>query len=171
MQIKKTFVTAAVIITLINSNSVSSIPSNATPFMAKEFNITSQTQMILPITMYLFGYVLGHTTLTPLSEEYNRRVINLVSFSLFTIFLLLSAFSTSWTAFLVFRFFTGAGAAPPISVSAGQLSDVFGDMRVRGIIMAVMTATTSLGPVMGPIISGFLAPIEWRWAYRYVERS
>jgi hypothetical protein len=37
----------------------SSFPSNAIPYIVHEWSATSQEQAILPISVYLIGYVLG----------------------------------------------------------------------------------------------------------------
>jgi len=47
------------ILTVMNSTLGSSLPSNAVPFIADAFNITDENQQILPISIYLVGYVLG----------------------------------------------------------------------------------------------------------------
>lgn len=41
--------------TIINSTLGSALPSNAIPFMAKEWNVTSETQQVLPLSTYLIG--------------------------------------------------------------------------------------------------------------------
>ena len=41
--------------TIINSTMGSSLPSNAIPYIAQDWNIQSESQMVLPISMYLIG--------------------------------------------------------------------------------------------------------------------
>jgi len=44
---------------IINSTMGSSLPSLAIPNIAQEFGVTSQTQLVLPISAFLIGYVFG----------------------------------------------------------------------------------------------------------------
>ncbi|KIH94351.1 hypothetical protein SPBR_06205 [Sporothrix brasiliensis 5110] len=65
---------------IINSTMGSALPSNAVPYMAKEWGVTSSTQMVLPVSTYLVGYILGPLVWAPLSEQYGRRALVLVTF-------------------------------------------------------------------------------------------
>jgi MFS family permease len=51
----------------------SALPSMAIPDITKDFGITSEEQSVLPISVYLIGYVLGPVVWGPLSEHYGRR--------------------------------------------------------------------------------------------------
>ena len=73
-------------ITVLNSTFGSSLPSNAIPYILTEFNVTSKTQASLPISVYLIGYVLGPLFFGPLSEQYGRKWIMVVTFCLFIVF-------------------------------------------------------------------------------------
>lgn len=41
--------------TVLNSTIGSALPSNAIPYITKEWNVTSQTQTVLPISIFLVG--------------------------------------------------------------------------------------------------------------------
>lgn len=41
--------------TVINSTMASSLPSNAIPYLAEEWGISSTTEKVLPISMFLIG--------------------------------------------------------------------------------------------------------------------
>jgi hypothetical protein len=45
--------------TVINSTMGSALPSMAIPFIAREWGVTSDPQLSLPISTYLIGYVFG----------------------------------------------------------------------------------------------------------------
>ena len=49
---------------IINSTMGSSLPSMAVPYIAKEWDVTAQEQMALPIATFLMGFVLGPMTCT-----------------------------------------------------------------------------------------------------------
>lgn len=54
-KVKKAFVTFTTVTTVLNSTIGSALPSNAIPYITKEWNITSQTQAVLPISIFLVG--------------------------------------------------------------------------------------------------------------------
>lgn len=115
----------------------SALPSMAIPDITKDFGITSEEQSVLPISVYLIGYVLGPVVWGPLSEHYGRRDLSLVTFCLFTVFTMACALAPTWPALLIFRFFCGAFASSPIAIVAGILADVYNDPRTRGRAFAI----------------------------------
>ena len=124
-------------VVVVNSTMGSSLPSNATPFINARFNITSSTIEILPISMYLVGYVVGPLLFGPLSETYGRQIIIISTFIGFTIFTLACALAPTFSAFLVFRFLTGVNASSPISVVGGIYADLYDNPVTRGRAMAL----------------------------------
>lgn len=58
-QSKKLYVVITAMIMVMNSTTGSSIASGSTEATAKYFGVTSQAQLVLPVSIYLIGYVLG----------------------------------------------------------------------------------------------------------------
>ncbi|VZH88605.1 unnamed protein product [Fusarium fujikuroi] len=163
---KKKLVLLCTSVLVINSTMGSALPSMAIPDITKDFGITSEEQSVLPISVYLIGYVLGPVVWGPLSEHYGRRDLSLVTFCLFTIFTMACALAPTWPALLIFRFFCGAFASSPIAIVAGILADVYNDPRTRGRAFAIFMVCTTGGPILSPILSGFAGPnIGWRWVF------
>ncbi|CAK7568506.1 MAG: hypothetical protein SEPTF4163_006499 [Sporothrix epigloea] len=151
---------------IINSTMGSSLPSNAVPAMTKEWGVTSTTQMVLPVSIYLVGYIVGPLVWAPLSEQYGRKTLVLVGFIIFMIWTMACALAPNWPVFLVFRLFTGVFASAPMAVVTGILADVFGSTLTRGRAMSMFMAMTVLGPLFAPIISGYCSTtIGWRWSF------
>ncbi|KAI1456409.1 MFS transporter [Annulohypoxylon moriforme] len=136
-----------------NSTLGSSLPSGASHYLSKEFNVSSAEQLALPNSVYLIGYVFGPPLFSPLSEMHGRRIVMLSTFFGFTVFTLACALAPTWPALLIFRFLSGAFASAPITVVGGIFADIYDD------------PLTSLGPIIGPIISGFVSPVSWRWTF------
>jgi len=68
--------------------------------------------------------------------------------------------------FLVFRFISGFCASAFLSVAGGSVSDLFTNEKVA-TPMALYTLCIFIGPVVGPLISGFINQnVDWRWTYR-----
>ncbi|CAG9944212.1 unnamed protein product [Clonostachys rosea f. rosea IK726] len=165
-QFKKNTVTFLSGMLVINSTMNSALPSMAIPFITKEFGITSSEQKVLPISIYLVGYVLGPIVWGPLSEHVGRRYLSICTFAMFSIFTMACGFSPNWSALLVFRFFCGMFGSAPIAVVAGILADVYGEPRTRGRAFAIFMVTTVFGPLFAPIVSGFCSTtIGWRWTF------
>ncbi|KAH9995144.1 major facilitator superfamily transporter [Xylariaceae sp. FL0662B] len=163
---RKNLILVTSMMCVTNSTMGSSLPSMAIPYMTKEWGVTAQTQMVLPISTFLVGYVFGPIIWGPLSEHFGRRELSLATFLMFMAWTLGCALAPNWPAFLIFRFLVGTFASAPIAVVTGILADVFNDPVTRGRAMALFMATTVFGPLLAPIISGFCSPsIGWRWTF------
>ncbi|OJD16020.1 hypothetical protein AJ78_03773 [Emergomyces pasteurianus Ep9510] len=162
---KKRFVFVSGMITVLNSTLCASLPSGAMPYIAKEFNITNQEQLVLPISLFLVGYVFGPILCGPLSESYGRKVVMVIPFIIFMAFTMGCALCQNWESLLVFRFILGVVASAPIAIVGGLFADIHSDPRERGQVMAYFMAVTTVGPLVSPWLSGFTAPISWRWPF------
>ena len=130
------------IIAVINSTLGSSLPSGAMSYIGPYFHVTDQAQLVLPISLFLVGYVLGPLAFGPLSESFGRRIIMVSSFVFFTIFTMACAVAPNWPAFLVFRLLSGVCASSAIAVVGGLFADVYNDPVTRGRAMAVFMAVS-----------------------------
>ena len=135
-------------IVVVNSTMGSSLPSNAIPVISEYFQITSPSAQILPISMYLFGYVMGPFLFRPLSEAYGRRSVMIGSF-FYTIFTMACALAPNFPALLIFRILVGINASSPISVTGGIYADIYDDPVTRGRAMAVFMGVCSGYPTHG----------------------
>ncbi|OQO05838.1 hypothetical protein B0A48_09933 [Cryoendolithus antarcticus] len=162
---KKVFVVVSGILLVTNSTLGSSIPSGASDETSKYFNVTSETQLVLPASMYLLGYVLGPLAFSPLSETYGRQIVMRSTFAIYTAFTLGCALAPSWAGLVVMRLLTGIGASTPLSVIGGIYADIYATPKARGRAISVFMCSTCFGPLLGPVMSGFIAPVSWRWAY------
>ncbi|CAN8104551.1 unnamed protein product [Discula destructiva] len=163
---RKGFILFTTMCTVINSTIGSSLPSNAIPFIATQWGINSTAEKVLPISTFLTGYVFGPILWAPLSEQFGRRWITMVTFMMFCLWTLACALAPSWPAFLVFRLFVGIFASAPIAVVTGIVADIYPSPQSRGRAMAAFMATTVFGPLLAPIIGGFASPtIGWRWTF------
>ncbi|GAB0135935.1 hypothetical protein EsDP_00004255 [Epichloe bromicola] len=163
---KKSYTLAVICMLVINSTMGSALPCMAIPQMTDEFGLVSQEQKVLPISIFLLGYVFGPVIWAPLSEEFGRKLLTTVTFAAFSIFTMACALSPTWSSLLGFRLCCGVFASAPIAVAVGILADVYGDARTRGKAYSAYLVTTVFGPVFGPIVSGFASPtIGWRWAF------
>lgn len=88
------------------------------------------------------------------------------AFLFYIIWTMACAVAPNWSALLVFRLLSGIFASAPIACVGGLYADVFVDPTTRGMAMAYFMVATTLGPVLSPAISGFVAQnVSWRWVF------
>ncbi|KAI1328020.1 major facilitator superfamily transporter [Xylariaceae sp. FL0255] len=163
---RKVFIVASAMLITTNSTMGSSLPSQAIPYIAAEWGITSSTQEVLPVSIFLIGYLFV-ALWGPLSEHIGRRTVSLWTFAMFLIWTLACAFAPNWPAFLVFRLFCGISASAPIAVVTGQIADLYDDPVKRGHTLGYFMAIVLGGPLIAPIVAGFCSEtIGWRWSFR-----
>lgn len=154
---------------VVNSTLSSSLPSNSITYMAPDFGVSTagnNPQLVLPISIYLVGYVLGPLLFGPLSEAYGRRWPMLITFVLYTAFTLGCALAPNWASMIVFRLLAGIGAAAPMTIIGGLYADIFDDPVSRGRVIAFYMGVVILAPCIGPTISGFISETtSWRWVW------
>ncbi|KAF4923970.1 putative MFS-type transporter [Colletotrichum viniferum] len=148
-----------------NGNLGSSMPSGALNAISAEFGVTNRVHLILLNSLFMVGYVIGPLVFAPLSEYIGRRPVLIGTFLGYLIFMLACSGAPNYAALLVFRLLCGINAAAPTSVLGGLYADIFDDASVRGNAMALYMTVTTIGPLIGPIISGFSSPMSWRWPF------
>lgn len=141
----------------------SSIISPAVGKIAEDLHITQQVEKSLTVSIFVLAWALCPLFTAPLSEVFGRRIVLNTSILLLVIFNMATALSRTKAQLYVFRFIAGCAGAPPLSVSAGTLADMFTD-RERNTALAFFSLGPTLGPVIAPVISGFIVQnTSWRW--------
>lgn len=159
------FPLTTVIVAVLNSTISSSLSAGATSELSAYFNVTNQSLLVLPTSIFIVGYVVGPLIFGPLSETYGRKWVMTGAFAMFTAFTLGCALAQSYAQLVVFRLLVGVPGSCAISVVGGVCADVYNDPLLRGRAMAVYMAATTFGPLIGPIISGFISVVDWRWTF------
>lgn len=132
--------------------------------IAKDFHLTSIYTPGLPVGMYILGLGLGPLCLAPFSELYGRRVVYLVSFSLFTVINVGCALAPNITALSILRLVSGiCGSAGP-TLGGASIGDMF-LRKDRGKALALYSLGPTAGPVLGPLMGAFIVngTHGWRW--------
>ncbi|GLB45677.1 putative MFS general substrate transporter [Lyophyllum shimeji] len=143
----------------------SSVASFTEQGVADEFRIPHLVA-VLSLSLFVEGLGLGPLLVGPLSEVYGRNIVYRVSYSLFFLCSFPVAFAPNASVYLIFRFASGFCGAAFLSVAGGSVSDLFSDSTVANP-MAVYTISPFIGPVLGPLLSGFINQnLYWRWTFR-----
>ncbi|KAH8586258.1 MFS transporter [Bisporella sp. PMI_857] len=148
-----------------NSALGSSLPSGAHTAIAEAFHLTSDVSLVLLNSLYLVGFTIGPLIFGPMSEFYGRQPVLISTYIGYMLCTLACALSPSYVTLVIFRLLCGMNAAAPNAIIAGLYSDIYHNPQHRGIAMASFMFITTLGPQVGPIISGFVSVVSWRWTF------
>lgn len=133
------------ILTVSNSTFASSLPSGAVSYIKKDLDVSSPEITSLTISIFLIGYVVGPIFFAPVSEFYGRRWVSIIAFFWYTVMSIGCALAPDIGALLAFRFLTGIGASAPLSVTGGQLADIWDDPVKRGRCKSPFCSILSVG--------------------------
>ncbi|KAH7381621.1 major facilitator superfamily domain-containing protein [Pyrenochaeta sp. MPI-SDFR-AT-0127] len=150
--------------TLVSPISSSMIAPALTSISA-EFNITSEVEASLTLSIFVLAYAIGPLFLGPLSEIYGRVIVLQLSNLFYLAWNLGCGFAQSSGQLMVFRFLSGLGGSAPLAIGGGVLSDCFFPEQ-RGRAISIYSLAPLLGPAIGPIAGGFISEnTTWRWCF------
>ncbi|KAE8150692.1 major facilitator superfamily domain-containing protein [Aspergillus avenaceus] len=129
----------------------------------EDFQVESRTVVLLGLTTYMLGLAIGCLTLTPLSELYGRRWIYIINVALYTVLILPVALAPNFEAVVISRFFGGFSGGAIVGIAPGTVNDIIGP-KYRALAFSLWSLGAMYGPVLGPIIGGFVYQyLGWRW--------
>jgi MFS family permease len=141
------------------------MPSGALDAISAHFGVNDRIHFVLLNSLFMVGYVIGPLVFAPLSEYIGRRPVLIGTFLGYLIFMLACSGAPNYPALLVFRLLCGINAAAPTSVLGGLYADIFDKPSIRGLAIAIYMTVTTIGTLVGPIISGFSSQMSWRWPF------
>ncbi|MCJ1404639.1 hypothetical protein MMC11_007865 [Xylographa trunciseda] len=145
--------------------SVSAIPS-----ILSDFHTTDQSYLVILVSIWELGEGIGPFLIAPLSEIYGRLPVYHTANILFLLCSVGGALSTSIGMLTAFRFLNGLVIAS-LTMGPAMIGDMF-KQEERGAAMAVLYMGPLLGPVVAPIIGGFLANAKgWRWTFWLISMA
>ncbi|ORY88386.1 major facilitator superfamily domain-containing protein [Leucosporidium creatinivorum] len=161
----KWWLTALCSFLTISVTFASSAPSSATRLIAADFG-TSTEVAILTTSMFLCGYILGPILWAPISEIVGRRPVFIGTMFCFALCEIGDALGKNIETIVIMRLLAGTFAASPLTNCGGVIADTW-DAVGRGNAMSVFSASVFIGPVIGPIIGGFVSMsyLGWRWIF------
>ncbi|KAI9032016.1 MFS general substrate transporter [Hyaloraphidium curvatum] len=154
-------------ILVLNATLASSAPSGVVrPILAELGGTVLQGTML--IALFVLGYVVGPLFWAPASEVLGRRPVNVVSGVGFFFFNLGCALVHSMGGMLALRFLAGTFAAAALTNAGGIIADVWMPQD-RAMPMSVFSMMPFLGPVLGPVISGYMGlSYGWRSVFYFL---
>ncbi|KAJ8098316.1 major facilitator superfamily domain-containing protein [Lipomyces tetrasporus] len=140
----------------------SSIFVSGTLFMAVEFSV-SRTVALLGLSLYLIGLSFGPTIAAPISETVGRNPVYFISLPISMLFTAGVGKAQNIGTVLVCRLFCGLFASPVLAVAGGTIQDLWYPEMI-GAAMCGFCLAPFAGPVLGPVIGGYLIEKKtWQW--------
>ncbi|KAI1397544.1 MFS general substrate transporter [Hypoxylon fuscum] len=120
----------------------------------------------LGIALYVVGYGVGPLLWSPLSEipSIGRTNIYVATFFVFVWLALGASVVDNLAGLLIIRFLLGFFGSPCLATAGATLDDMFRPWKLP-YVLTVWSASATLGPALGPIVSGFaVTEMGWRWS-------
>jgi MFS family permease len=143
----------------------STMVAPALPAIAEQFNIESDVERMLVMSIFLLAYAVGPFVLAPLSEIFGRVVVLQSANLVYLIFNTACGFAQTKEQMMAFRFLSGLGGSAPQAIGGGVLSDCW-TKDERGSAIALYSLMPFIGPAVGPIAGGYITlHTTWRWIF------
>jgi DHA1 family multidrug resistance protein-like MFS transporter len=143
----------------------SSIYTPSAPAVEEKFGV-SATAASLGLALYVLGYGIGPVIFSPVSEipRVGRNPPYILTFGLFVILSIPTALVDNFAGLLVLRFLQGFFGSPCLATGGASLGDIYSLLKLP-YGLTIWAAFATLGPALGPVISGFSVPaMNWRWS-------
>jgi len=157
-------ITLTVMLTSILQTLDNTIANVALPKMQGSLSAT-QDQM----TWVLTSYIVAAAIMTPLTGwlagQFGRKRLFLVSVAAFTMTSMMCGLAQTLPQIVLFRFLQGLAGAALVPMSQAVLFDI-NPPENHGKAMAAWGQGVLLGPMLGPILGGWLTDnYSWRWVF------
>jgi MFS transporter, DHA2 family, multidrug resistance protein len=140
------------------------IANVALPHMQADLS-ASQDQINWVLTSYIVSSAIALPISGWLADRVGRKRLLLVSVVCFTIASVLCATATSLTEMVIFRAFQGVSGAFIVPLAQATLFDI-NPKEKHGQAMALFGGGVMIGPILGPVLGGWLTDnYNWRWVF------
>ncbi|QIW97000.1 hypothetical protein AMS68_002518 [Peltaster fructicola] len=160
----KLIISSILILSSITATLASSIFSPTAMLIERDFNV-GQEVTVLGTSLFVLGYALGPCVWAPLSELYGRRVPTILAAFMFGVFEIGVSTAKDIQTVMICRFFSGFAGSAALTMCPSVFADIYSN-KVRGVAIALFSATVFNGPLLGPMLGGFISKdqsLGWRW--------
>ena len=130
-----------------------------------EFHSSNDILATWVVSVYVLGLGFGPTFFGPLSELYGRLPVQHVGNVGFLLFTIACGLATNLNMLIGFRLLQGVFAAVPLTNAGGIIADTV-KQEERGFALSMFTLGLLSGPVVGPVIGGFLTGVSIHCSWR-----
>ncbi|MES2120263.1 MAG: DHA2 family efflux MFS transporter permease subunit [Pseudomonadota bacterium] len=140
------------------------IANVALPHMAADLSAT-QDQINWVLTSYIVSSAIALPISGWLADKVGRKRLLLISVVGFTVASVLCATANSLSEMVVFRAFQGVSGAFIVPLAQATLFDI-NPRDKQGQAMALFGGGVMIGPILGPVLGGWLTDnYNWRWVF------
>jgi DHA2 family multidrug resistance protein len=157
-------ITACVVLAVIMQALDTTIANVALPYMQGSISASSDQ-----INWVLTSYIVAAAIMTPpsafLARRFGRKRVLLWAIIGFVVSSILCGLAQSLEEIILFRLLQGLAGAALVPLSQGILLDIY-SLKERGSAMALFGVSVMVGPVLGPMLGGWLTDnFSWRWVF------
>src|SRR5260221_1406893 len=162
--INRPAVTLCVILAVIMQALDTTVANVALPCMQGSVSASADQ-----INWVLTSYIVAAAIMTPpsgfLANRFGRKRVLMVAVVGFVVASVLCGIAQSLVQIVVFRLLQGFFGAALVPLGQSVLLDIY-TVEERGSAMAVFGVSVMVGPVLGPVIGGWLTDhYSWRWVF------
>jgi DHA2 family multidrug resistance protein len=162
-------ITACVILAVIMQALDTTIANVALPYIQGSVSASADQ-----INWVLTSYIVAAAIMTPpsgfLAAKFGRKRVLLAAIAGFVGASVLCGLAQSLNQIVAFRLLQGLFGASLVPLSQSILLDIY-TVEERGSAMALFGVSVMVGPVLGPVLGGWLTDnISWRWVF-YINVS
>jgi DHA2 family multidrug resistance protein len=161
---QRVLVTIAVMMAVLLQVLDTTIANVALPHMQASLSATQDT-----INWVLTSYIVASAIALPISgwmaDRVGRKRLLVISVVGFTVASVLCAMATSLTEMVIFRAAQGVSGAFLVPLAQATLFDI-NPREKHGQAMALFGGGIMIGPILGPVLGGWLTDsYNWRWVF------
>lgn len=130
----------------------------------RDFFQASTAEVLLSISFYMFFFAVFSLFTGSISDLIGRRRILLLGLATYAFGCLLTALSAELVLFYLSRIVQGLGFALVQPLLMAVLGDIVSEEE-KGRTMGWLTAATTGGITLGPLLAGYASDFDWRWAF------
>jgi len=162
--INRPAITACVVLAVIMQALDTTIANVALPYMQGSVSASADQ-----INWVLTSYIVAAAIMTPpsgfLATRFGRKRVLMVAVVGFVIASVLCGIAQSLVQIVAFRLLQGFFGAALVPLGQSVLLDIY-TVEERGSAMALFGVSVMVGPVLGPVIGGWLTDhYSWRWVF------
>jgi DHA2 family multidrug resistance protein len=157
-------ITACVVLAVIMQALDTTIANVAMPYMQGSISASSDQ-----INWVLTSYIVATAIMTPpsafMARRFGRKRVLLWAIAGFVVSSILCGLAQSLEEIILARLLQGLAGAALVPLSQSILLDIY-SLKERGSAMALFGVSVMVGPVLGPMLGGWLTEnFSWRWVF------
>ncbi|HTE82238.1 MAG TPA: DHA2 family efflux MFS transporter permease subunit, partial [Reyranella sp.] len=162
--LNRTAITVCIILAVVMQALDTTIANVALPYMQGSVSASADQ-----INWVLTSYIVAAAIMTPpsgfLANKFGRQRVLMVAVAGFVIASVLCGMAQSLFEIVAFRLLQGFFGAALVPISQSILLDIY-TPEERGSAMALFGVSVMVGPVLGPVVGGWLTDnFNWRWIF------